>query len=145
MKQRWLHLFTVLCALPAKSESNEQPRSYDGKATQDFKLKKQACPCAKVKEDHQPEWEKHNTRFKRDNDDRIVGGYAAAQNKPWVARIWINPKELLCGGTLINKRYILTAAHCVCKEGMGLVCNTKGEPIYDVKTWISGITDLILH
>ena len=95
MKQRWLHLFTVLCALPAKSESNEQPRSYDGKATQDFKLKKQACPCSNVKKDHQPEWEKHNTRFKRDNDDRIVGGYAASQNKPWVARIWINPKELL--------------------------------------------------
>ena len=31
MKQRWLHLFTVLCALPGQSESKEQPKSYDGK------------------------------------------------------------------------------------------------------------------
>ena len=42
--------------------------------------------------------------LKKKLEDRIVGGYDAEQNKPWAARVWINQMDLLCGGSLINKR-----------------------------------------
>ena len=91
-----------------------------------FSLKKQPCECAKVKQDKPPEkWKKAH--------DRIVGGYDTQQNKPWAARIWINPVESLCGGSLINKRYVLTAEHCICKSEAKLNCNKQGVPTSDIK------------
>ncbi|XP_011629948.1 CLIP domain-containing serine protease 2-like [Pogonomyrmex barbatus] len=53
------------------------------------------------------------------NSDRIIGGKNASLGAyPWIARIGYNrlgDDELSyrCGGSLINKRYIVTAAHCV--------------------------------
>ncbi|XP_067648311.1 venom protease [Eurosta solidaginis] len=47
----------------------------------------------------------------RIDESRIVGGKTAAQY-PWMARLsYFN--RFYCGGTLINDRYVLTAAHCV--------------------------------
>jgi hypothetical protein len=39
------------------------------------------------------------------DEDRIVGGYTAAENKPWVAKVFLKKFNSICGGTLINKRY----------------------------------------
>ncbi|XP_055371669.1 transmembrane protease serine 9-like [Condylostylus longicornis] len=49
----------------------------------------------------------------RNDETRIVGGQDAGVNEfPWMARLsYFN--RFYCGGTLINDRYVLTAAHCV--------------------------------
>ena len=104
---------------------------------------KPTCPCAKVKENLNMEWEKRHSRkrFKRSDDGhRIVGGYSMSENRPWVARIWVNLIEGLCGGSLINQRYVLSAAHCLCSKDDSMKCNNDGKPLYDVKTGISGDT-----
>ncbi|XP_065225506.1 trypsin-1-like isoform X2 [Planococcus citri] len=46
-------------------------------------------------------------------DTRIVGGKPSEPNEfPWMVRLsYFN--RFYCGGTLINDRYVLTAAHCV--------------------------------
>uniref|UniRef100_A0A1B0FLW7 Peptidase S1 domain-containing protein n=1 Tax=Glossina morsitans morsitans TaxID=37546 RepID=A0A1B0FLW7_GLOMM len=50
------------------------------------------------------------------NVNRIVGGTQVRQNKyPWTAQLVRGRyfPRLFCGGSLINDRYVLTAAHCV--------------------------------
>ncbi|XP_076171824.1 trypsin-1-like [Ptiloglossa arizonensis] len=49
----------------------------------------------------------------RNEESRIVGGQTTHVNEfPWMARLSYLTK-FYCGGTLINDRYVLTAAHCV--------------------------------
>ncbi|XP_018055483.1 PREDICTED: transmembrane protease serine 9-like [Atta colombica] len=49
----------------------------------------------------------------RNEESRIVGGQTTSMNEfPWMCRLsYLN--KFYCGCTLINDRYVLTAAHCV--------------------------------
>ena len=55
---------------------------------------------------------------------RIVGGTDASHGQfPWNCQIWARKKinsnfEFICGGTLINEKVIVTAAHCIRHKNM---------------------------
>ncbi|KAF2898008.1 hypothetical protein ILUMI_08173 [Ignelater luminosus] len=51
---------------------------------------------------------------KQDEQQRIYGGTEASIGEfPWLALLESNENGFICGGVLINNRYVLTAAHCI--------------------------------
>nr|BAI53115.1 unnamed protein product [Triatoma dimidiata] len=46
-------------------------------------------------------------------DERIVGGEEAKKNEyPMIAELSVYGESHMCGGTIITKRHVVTAAHC---------------------------------
>lgn len=49
---------------------------------------------------------------------RIIAGYDAKPGAwPWMASLWMNGRSHICGGSLLNSKWILTASHCVVGTG----------------------------
>ena len=74
---------------------------------------------------------------------KIFGGFVASDHEfPWaVAIAYINPEQgtrlYLCGGTLIDRRHVLTAAHCI---------NTKsGHSIAKVRVGHANLDLSLIH
>lgn len=58
----------------------------------------------------------HNTKMMTTKDRRVVNGRNVAESWNWLVRLEFlsNGSDLssLCGGTVIHRYFILTAAHC---------------------------------
>lgn len=67
----------------------------------------------------------NDIRFRR-NGARIFGGSRSNLGEfPWLAMVFYTKSEKHeCGGSVINKQYILTAAHCL----TGPILNVAGQP-----------------
>lgn len=49
---------------------------------------------------------------------RIIAGADAKPGAwPWMASLWMYKRSHICGGSLLNSRWILTASHCVVGTG----------------------------
>ncbi|XP_055065994.2 trypsin isoform X2 [Misgurnus anguillicaudatus] len=47
------------------------------------------------------------------NDDKIIGGFECApHSQPWQAYLTYDDGQRWCGASLINKRWLVSAAHC---------------------------------
>ena len=71
-----------------------------------------------------------------DEDTRIVNGYEP-DKRPWLVLLDVAGSS--CGGALINHRYVLSAAHCFCRQEDPIICEeikVEGKmthkPTYDL-------------
>jgi len=80
------------------------------------------------------------------DESKIVGGVITEEHDyPWQVRLTIDG-DLLCGGTILSDRWVLTAAHC-CEEASSILI-TIGD--YDRSTEDAGeftvaARDIIMH
>uniref|UniRef100_A0ABD2WB05 Peptidase S1 domain-containing protein n=1 Tax=Trichogramma kaykai TaxID=54128 RepID=A0ABD2WB05_9HYME len=70
----------------------------------------------------------------QDFSPRILGGEDAEPNQaPWMAAIVRFGNEVFCGGTLITRKHILTAAHCISPYKTKDITVMLGTP--DLQDW----------
>ncbi|KPM09735.1 Trypsin-like serine protease 8, partial [Sarcoptes scabiei] len=59
------------------------------------------------------------TKFNQISDNYVVGGVESRPNSwPWMVALF-RRNRFICGGSILNQRFILTAAHCVYRYGGG--------------------------
>ena len=119
----------------------EQPNFYANAKKTKGKQYDMGCECGKRKVDKHAEEDcelsaklEESGPIDHDKYHRIVGGCNAGHT-PWYTLFILTEDNVKCGGALINKFWILSAAHCFCNEDY-MNCNkvkNKWVPDYDIK------------
>jgi hypothetical protein len=72
----------------------------------------------------------------------IIGGSVASESDyPYFAKVWVDQTyNIVCGGTVIDWQYVLTAAHCVDGDAIdrGVGVTLRGSQAYEAK-------DVVIH
>ncbi|CAK1589513.1 unnamed protein product [Parnassius mnemosyne] len=85
------------------------------------------------------------------NNNRIIGGGAAAIDEyPWLVLLEYENGDTLCGGSLITKKFILTAAHCIKRSSEPKFArlaeyNTSSYPTDYVETDGGGLDEITVE
>jgi len=85
--------------------------------------------CTKEQKEKEAKFENKLEKKKKSEGHRIVKGVDVKEYIPWMVLIKVTGKhggDLMCGGSLINSRFVLTAAHCVCNS-LELCSNEVGR------------------
>jgi len=89
-----------------------------GLKTESLPKKSFGCTCGKDPNNADQNIYKEAKKSGDYADERIIGGEDVKNSNPWFVYIRIQPRTttatLRCGGTLLNQRWALTAAHCFC-------------------------------
>jgi len=93
-----------------------------------------------------------------DDSNYIVGGTTARKNEfPWQVSIqaniqtswWQKTKQHICGGSIINDRWIVTAAHCiidgVSRSDFSIVAGAQYAMSQEDTTQTRGVDRIIVH
>jgi len=100
------------------------------------------CPCGErdIDEDEIMKCKKSQMIVEESEEsveqERIVNGCDAAHT-PWYAYLSID-RNKRCGGTLINKFWVLTAGHCICNDKM--ICKREGKELVPSYNFTEEIT-----
>ncbi|XP_075429363.1 coagulation factor IX [Ascaphus truei] len=80
-------------------------------------------------------------------DDRIVGGTESAKGEfPWQAHLVNKNRAGFCGGTIINEKWIVTAAHCFLTGGeFTVVVGEHNTEVSDGTEQYLKVSQVILH
>ena len=74
-------------------------------------------------------------------DTSRIGGPDACEalphSQPWIVALYgKTPEHIVCGGSLIAKNIVLTAAHCLCRLQVGnTLVNHNYKECHDKKIW----------
>jgi len=95
------------------------------------------CTCGVDKNNPDQNVYKVAEKMSKNTGTRIVGGETVENPNPWFAFIKFQKKHSArwerCGGTLLNQKFVLSAAHCYCREEDGVnTCQKKnGKYVVD--------------
>ncbi|GJQ80480.1 hypothetical protein Trydic_g12376 [Trypoxylus dichotomus] len=77
---------------------------------------------------------------------RLVGGTDAADGAyPFMVSLQYPDNTHFCGGTILNKRWILTAAHCASVKEASEIVAVAGTNALDSRTVVKRVCKIVIH
>ncbi|XP_043823162.1 trypsin-like [Dromiciops gliroides] len=79
-----------------------------------------------------------------DDEDKIVGGYTCEKSLPYQVSLNAGRRHI-CGGSLINKEWVLSAAHCYSLQGFQVRLGESDIRAFEGSEQFISVAKVILH